>query len=109
MGSSAFWLGVSAISGEVSAVFMAAAKVAAGPDTRCLASLKNCSWAVWPTVRTAWSTFLMPGSATEIWSEPWICTAASLTPRPLTRRLMMLIVWSSWARDGLVPFSSAAL
>src|SRR5450756_1924864 len=54
-------------------------------------------------VSSACCLFLIPGSATEIWSVPCFWIADSVTPRPLTRRVRMLRVWSSCAAEGALP------
>ena len=69
----------------------------------------NCSWPVEPTRLRTWSGLLTPGTSTTMWRCPSpltsVRTCGSETPRPPTRRSMMLravstcssvITWPVW-------------
>ena len=62
---------------------------------------RSRSWAVWPTDLAA-SPFA-PGTEMTIRSGLWVTTSASATPRPLTRRSMICLAWSSEALLGGLP------
>ncbi|GAA3155425.1 hypothetical protein GCM10017687_86790 [Streptomyces echinatus] len=66
-----------------------------------LAVVPTCSWA---------SLELVPlGMLTMMLSDPWVCTSASETPRPLTRRFMMSTAVSMLALLIADPWSAFAL
>ena len=63
---------------------------AVGAPAATVSTGRKYSWAVVPTCCWACLLLVPLGMLTMMLLEPWVCTSASETPRPLTRRSMML-------------------
>lgn len=82
--------------------------LAAGPLASVARTGRKYSFAVVPTCSRASLELVPLGMLTMMLSFPWVCTSASETPRPLTRRFMISTAVSMLALLIADPWSAFA-